>query len=147
MIKFRNSFNLKKTSLENPSACCKFDSCGSHLTVAGHATNVFFWGHLNNVLIKQNSSKIKKSLNCLIYVVSDTIPHHTITNIINIVIMYIKIVFTKHPYVWECPYGWPGIVLRKLGQIIIKYVVKKLNKIKPNLLNLNVLLKSWLELV
>ena len=60
MIKFRKYLNLKTPSLEQayPTACCKYDSCGSHLTVAGHMTNVLFSlisGHLNNVIIKQNS--------------------------------------------------------------------------------------------
>ena len=31
---------------------------------------------------------------------------------------------------WGNPYGWPGIVVRELGQIISKYVIKKLDKIK-----------------
>jgi len=38
--------------------------------------------------------------------------------------------FIKHPYFWTSPYGWPGIVVRELGLIISKYVIKKLNKIK-----------------
>ena len=42
MIKFMNSFNLKIADLEYPTECCKFDSFGSHLTVAGHVINVFF---------------------------------------------------------------------------------------------------------
>ena len=48
---------MKNPSLEYATACCKFDSCGSHLTVVGHVTNVLFSvisGHLNNVIIKQN---------------------------------------------------------------------------------------------
>jgi len=52
MITFGNSLNLKNPSLEYPTACCKFDSCGSHLTVAGHVTKVLFSviiEHLNEV--------------------------------------------------------------------------------------------------
>jgi len=43
MIKFRNSLNFKTPYLWYPTACCKFDSCGSHSTVAGHVTRVYFY--------------------------------------------------------------------------------------------------------
>jgi len=33
-------------------------------------------------------------------------------------------------------YGWPGIVVREQDQIISKYVIKKLDKIKKNFLNI-----------
>jgi len=49
----------KKTYFKYPTARCKFDSCGLHLTVAGPVWNIyflFFNGYLNNVTIKQNSS-------------------------------------------------------------------------------------------
>jgi len=37
--------------------------------------------------------------------------------------------YTKHPYFWGSLYGWPLIVVRELGQIVSKYVIKKLDKI------------------
>jgi len=40
MIKFRNSLTWKSRSLECPTACGE-NSCGSHLTVAVHVTNVY----------------------------------------------------------------------------------------------------------
>jgi len=51
---------------------------------------------------------------------------------------YITIVFTKQPYFWESHYGWPGFVLRELGQIISQYmyVIKKLDT-KKTFLNLS----------
>jgi len=67
-------------------------------------------------------------------------------------------VFSKHPYFWGSPYDWPGIVLSELGQVISKYVIKKLD----NIIFLNigqwqiiykcicnkyyVLLKVWLQM-
>ena len=37
--------------------------------------------------------------------------------------------FIKLPHFWESPYSRPGIVVRKLVEIISKYVIKKFDKI------------------
>ena len=49
MIKFRNSYNLKAPYLEYPTACCKFDSCGSHLTIAGPVMVLYKKSFLSNI--------------------------------------------------------------------------------------------------
>ena len=66
----------------------------------------------------------KKRLKRLDFVVFYTILHYFINKYYKWYYCYIKTVFTKHPYFSRSSYGWPGIVVRELGQIISKDVIK-----------------------
>jgi len=56
-----NSWNIlicKSLSIEYQTAWCKFDSCGSHLTVPGHVINVYFLlsGGISTMLTSNKNS-------------------------------------------------------------------------------------------